>query len=89
MAFANGQILGFTREREFPLAPCLVPFPCFLLVSLQHPLVSFGNSVEIINFPGSEPSLRLVWAPNQPNRQNRGILRVYLENPGYTWKIPA
>ena len=72
--------------REFPLAPCLASFPCFLLVSLQHPLVSLGNSVEIINFPGSEPSLRLVWAPNQPNRQNTGYFagipgktRVYLE----------
>ena len=36
----------------FPLAPYLVSFPCFLLVSLEHPLVSWGNSVEIINqFP--------------------------------------
>ena len=46
------------------------------------------------NFPGSEPSLRLVWAQNQPNRQNTGYFagipgnpRVYLENtlrpPGY------
>ena len=37
-------------------------------------------------FPGSEPSLRLVWAQNQPNRQNTGYFagipgktRVYLE----------
>ena len=29
--------------RGFPLAPYLVSFPCFLLVSLQHPLVSSGN----------------------------------------------
>ena len=63
------------------LAPYLVSFPCFLLVFLEHPLVSWGNSVEIINFPGSEPSLRLVWAPNQPNRQNTGVFWVYLENP--------
>ena len=39
------------------------------------------------HFPGSEPSLRLVWAQNQPNRQNTGYFagipgkpRVYLEN---------
>ena len=31
--------------REFPLAPCLVSFPCFLLVSLEHPLVSWGDPI--------------------------------------------
>ena len=50
--------------------------------------------MEIINFPGSEPSLRLVWAQNQPNRQNTGYFagipgkpRVYLENtlPATAW----
>ena len=36
---------------SFPfLVSCLFPYT-------QHPLVSWGNSVEIINFPGSEPSL--------------------------------
>ena len=39
--------------RGFPLAPYLVSFPCFLLVSLQHPLVSWGNSSSYITqFPG-------------------------------------
>ena len=36
--------------------------------------------MEIINFPGSEPSLRLVWAPNQPNRQNTGVFCGYVCN---------
>ena len=63
-------------------------------VSLQHPLVSSlvsrGNSAKIVNFTGSEPSLRLVWAQNQPTLGKiPGILRVpgkprvYLENSRY------
>jgi len=53
--------------------PSLFPF----LFSLQHPLFSSlfsrENSVEIVNFGGSEPSpLRLFWGQNQQNRQNTG-----------------
>ena len=41
--------------------------------SLQHPLVSWGNSTGKPSiFPGSEPSLRLFWGQNQQNRQNTG-----------------
>ena len=59
--------------RGFPLAPYLVSFPCFLLVSLQHPLVSSGNPGETpwnsSFWGGSEPCLRLFWGQN---RQNTG-----------------
>ena len=60
---------------------CLSHPVCFpFLFSLQHPLFSSlfsrENSVGNRQILGSEPSLRLVWAQNQPNfrpnRQNTG-----------------
>ena len=63
----------------FPPHPVSFPFR----VSLQHPLVSSlvsrGNSVEISWFGPKISQIGKI----------PGILRVYLENPGYTWKIPG
>ena len=74
----------------FPLAPYLVSFPCFLLVSLQHPLVSSGNPGETpwnsSFWGGSEPCLRLFWGQN---RQNTGYFAGIPGKPRYTWKIPG
>ena len=68
-----GRGLATWPVRGFPLAPYLVSFPCFLLVSLQHPLVSSGNPGETpwnsSFWGGSEPCLRLFWGQN---RQNTG-----------------
>ena len=76
--------------RGFPLAPYLVSFPCFLLVSLQHPLVSSGNPGETpwnsSFWGGSEPCLRLFWGQN---RQNTGYFAGIPGKPRYTWKIPG
>ena len=75
-------LLGCTRfsSRTHPVC---YPF----LFSLQHPLFSSllvfsrENSVEIVKFLGSEPSLRLVWAQNQPNfRPNRQNAGNFAEN---------
>ena len=81
--------------REFPLAPYLVSFPCFLLVSLQHPLVSSGNPGETpwnsSFWGGSEPCLRLFWGQN---RQNTGYFAGipgkprYLENTWVSCRFP-
>ena len=76
--------------KDVRLYVCFLAHPASFLfrVSLQHPLVpsllSRGNHFK--------PSMRLVWAQNQPNQQTPGVLRVYLnEKPrsGYTWKIPG
>ena len=65
-------------------------FPCFLLVSLQHPLVSSGNPGETpwnsSFWGGSEPCLRLFWGQN---RQNTGYFAGIPGKPRYTWKIPG
>ena len=45
--------------------------------------------MEIINFPGSEPSLRLVWAQISQIGKIPSILRVYLKTPGLPEKIPG
>ena len=68
----------------FPRAPRLVSFPCF----------STAPSRFLSSFPRKLRGNQLVWAQNQPNRQNTGYFagipgkpRVYLENtlrpPGY------
>ena len=63
-------------RRFEPLSPRLFSFPFFSTPPLFSSLFSRENSVEIVKFGGSEPSLRLVWAQNQPNfrpnRQNAG-----------------
>ena len=46
--------------RECPLAPCLVSFPCFLLVSLQHPLNSEPTESEAGLGPKSAKSANTV-----------------------------
>ena len=60
-----------------------VSFP--FLFSLQHPLFFYfpGKTPgKPSNFPGSEPSLRLVWAQNQPNfRPNRQNAGNFAHNP--------
>ena len=68
---------------------------CFpFLFSLQHPLFSslfsrenFRGNRQIL---GSEPSLRLVWAQNQPNfRPNRQNAGNFAENPCIPGNYPA
>ena len=76
--------------RGFPLAPYLVSFPCFLLVSLQHPLVSSGNPGETpwnsSFWGGSEPCLRLFWGQNRQNTGYFAGIPGCLENPGIPGK---
>ena len=64
----------------FPRAPRLVSFPCF----------STAPSRFLSSFPRKLRGNQLVWAQNQPNRQNTGYFagipgkpRVYLENTRY------
>ena len=46
--------------------------------------------MEIVKFLGSEPSLRLVWAQNQPNfRPNRQNAGNFAENPCIPGNYPA
>ena len=75
----------------FPRSPRLVSFPCFSTAPSRF-LSSFPRKLrENRQFhAGSEPSLRLVWAQNQPTRSAKyRVFCGYLENPGYTWKIPG
>ena len=64
---------------------------CFpFLFSLQHPLFSSLFSRGNRQFFGSEPSLRLVWAQNQPNfRPNRQNAGNFAENPCIPGNYPA
>ena len=74
---------------------------CFpFLFSLQHPLLEHLESLFLSLFPGklrgnrqifgSEPSLRLVWAQNQPNfRPNRQNAGDFAENPCIPGNYPA
>ena len=88
--------------RFLPLAPCLPGFLSVFLARFPTAPSSFlgklrGNHHTSINFPGSEPSLlRLVWAPNKPNRQIPGYFagipgkpRVYLENTAYSLPVSS
>ena len=68
-----------------PLAPRLFSFP-FTTPSLFLSIFPGKPS----NFPGSEPSLRLVWAQNQPNfRPNRQNAGNFAENPCIPGNYPA
>ena len=69
-----------------PLAPRLFSFPFFSTTPSLFLSIFPGKPS---NFPGSEPSLRLVWAQNQPNRQNTGYFAGIPGKPRYTWKIPG
>ena len=77
-------------QSGFPLAPRLFSFPFFsttpsLFLSL-FPGKLRGNR-QIL---GSEPSLRLVWAQNQPNfRPNRQNAGNFAENPCIPGNYPA
>ena len=79
-----------TAVPAFPLAPRLFSFPFFstapsLFLSL-FPGKLRGNR-QIL---GSEPSLRLVWAQNQPNlRPNRQNAGDFAENPCIPGNYPA
>ena len=77
-----------------PLAPRLFSFPFFSTTPSLFLSIFRGKLRGNRQILGSEPSLRLVWAQNQPNRQNTGYFagipgkpREYLENilrpPGY------
>ena len=88
-----------SRRRGVPLLRLYEVFlshpVCFpFLFSLQHPLFSSlfsrENSVENRQILGSEPSLRLVWAQNQPNfRPNRQNAGNFAENPCIPGTYPA
>ena len=77
-------------QRGFPLAPHLFSFPVFSTTSsLFLSLVpgKLGGNRQIL---GSEPSLRLVWAQNQPNfRPNRQNAGNFAENPCIPGIYPA
>ena len=72
----------------FPLARRLVSCPCFSTAPSRFLSRFRGNHQS--NFPGSEPSLRLVchWAQNKPNEPAKipGVLRAYLKTPGLPGK---
>ena len=74
----------------FPRSPRLVSFPCFstapsLFLSI-FPRKLRGNR----QFFGSEPSLRMVWAQNQPNfRPNRQNAGNFAETPCIPGNYPA
>ena len=66
----------------------------------RFPFFSTGPSLFLSIFPGklrgnrqilgSEPSLRLVWAQNQPNfRPNRQNAAGILRRPVHTWNLPC
>ena len=82
-----------SRRSSFRLYEVFLSHPvCFpFLFSLQHPLFSSlrklrGNR----QIFGSEPSLRLVWAQNQPNfRPNRQNAGNFAENPCRPGNYPA
>ena len=84
----GGGLSVCTRLNTFPLAPRLFSFPFFSAPSLFLSIFP-GKPHQIFRALSSEQSLRLVWAQNQPIGKIPGILRVYLEKPGYTWKIPG
>ena len=69
----------FRLRQGFPLAPRLFSFPFFSAAPSLFLSIFPGKPS---NFPGSEPSLRLVWAQNQPNfRPNRQNAGDFAENP--------
>ena len=80
--------VGVRLNKLFLSHPVSFPF----LFSLQHPLFSSlfsrGNH-QIFRALSRDPSPRLVWGRPKISQIGEipGILRVYLENPGYTWKI--
>jgi len=89
-ARCHGGLLGAWAVRGLPLAPRLFSFPFSLQDSFSE------NSVEIVKFwppprrPGSEPSLRLGWAQNQPNfRPNRRNAGNFAETPCIPGNYPA
>ena len=68
----SGELACLVSRSFPPLAPYLVSFPCVLLVSLQHPLVSSGNPGKLHgNFWGSEARVSDeavcfgIWGQNQ------------------------
>ena len=82
--YGDGPSHGGWAEQAFPLAPRLLSFPFFSTAPSLFVSIFPGKPS---NFPGSEPSLRLVWAQNQPNRQNT---RVFCwKPPGIPGKYPA
>ena len=86
-------VLGCTM---FPLAPCLVSFPSFstapsrFLSRFRETLPKTPNiSVEIVNFLGPEPSLRLFWGKTSKIGNKPGIMRFYLFFSGIPGKYPG
>ena len=74
-------------QRGLPLAPRLFSFPFFSTTPSLFLSIFPGKPS---NFPGSEPSLRLVWAQNQPNfRPNRQNAGNFAENPCRPGNYPA
>ena len=83
-------ILQRASTRSIPHGQTTCFTATFLLVSLQHPLVSSGTPGETpwnsSFWGGSEPCLRLFWGQN---RQNTGYFAGIPGKPRYTWKIPG
>ena len=86
----SAPVVYLWAEHSLPLAPRLFSFPFFsttpsLFLSL-FPGKLRGNR----QIFGSEPSLRLVWAQNQPNfRPNRQNAGNFAENPCIPGIYPA
>jgi len=73
-----------------PLAPRLFSFPFFSTTPSLFLSIFPGKLRGNRQIFGSEPSLRLVWAPNQPNfRPNRQNAGNFAENPCIPGNYPA
>ena len=74
----------------FPLAPRLFSFPFFSTTPSLFLSIFRGKLRGNRQILGSEPSLRLVWAQNQPNfRPNRQNAGNFAENPCIPGIYPA
>ena len=82
--------MPFWAQQGLPLAPRLFSFPFFSTTPSLFLSIFPGKLRGNRQIFGSEPSLRLVWAQNQPNfRPNRQNAGNFAENPCRPGNYPA